>query len=213
MKRTIFRFIFLSLLTGIMIPKQSFPQSAVSVKELGLTGGFILNADFADEYLVRSGYIAPSFRIKRHELYAGPVITRLSHLYAPRVVIGGVAGYKYYILKEPARVNMFLHYSLQYFHDSYSSYSYNGYYIAGYEGTWHKFVNTFGFGFNIFLDNKRRFSLYNTMGYSICPQYNKEYYSIYPDQNTSSPSHRRSTNWQFVNATLGLSVRLASFNK
>lgn len=197
-----FYYLILILIIAIIIPNMVFSQQAENFKPLSLSSGFILNVDFESKNLLESGYIAASLRIKKHEFYVGPVITELSYLRSPKIVFGGIAGYKYYIFKEPANINVFLNYSLQYFQHSGEHYVYTGYYIIKNKWTEDNCINTFGFGFNVFFDKKRKFSLYNTMGYSVYPMRYKE--SSYSDVYTS---------WGYINATLGLTIRIGSTKK
>jgi hypothetical protein len=196
---------YLLLLFVIMIiflPRSLFSQQENRIKELSIEGGAMIDPDMGSGEFDWSAYIAPALRISRHEFYIGPLLALGPTIRSSDVVWGGIAGYKFSILKKPSRINLYAHYSLRYYKNSGVRHYYQfwQYRIVTEEWKQDNCVNTFGFGFNFFFDNKRRYGFFSELGYSIdaMPTHYKPH--VYVD-------------WNHVNAALGLNVKIFSFSK
>jgi hypothetical protein len=191
------------LITLMLFSKDLYSQSN-NTKELKLNTGAMLNFDPEGYGAIYRAYLAPSFRIKKHEFYLGTQMTDKNIGGKFKPLFGGIAGYKFYIFKEPMRVNMFLHYALQYFHNTWESeriwIDSNGGIITR-TNKWQSDIitNIFGFGFNVFIDKNNRYSFNSTMGYAPIICRSKSASNLYKD-----------FYWRQVEITLGFSVKIAS---
>jgi hypothetical protein len=203
-----FAFICIIILFSLIIlPNKLFSQETTG-KEIKINIGAALNFSPVGGSRPFAIYLAPSFKNKRHEFYAGALMTVHSYFETFEPLIGGIGGYKFYIFKEPARVNMFAHYSFQYVHRT----DYYGVYDStGKLGPLNlkmenkNYCNTFGFGFNAYIDRGGRFSFYSTIGYCIISDWNNSWH--HPQKGSTDFM------WNYINISLGFSYRFAVLKK
>jgi hypothetical protein len=169
------------LLFSLLIDSQQLFSQEIATSELKINTGAVLTCFSHYNSSPFTIYLAPSFKNKRHEFYAGIQLTTLASHKTIKPLTGGIAGYKFYVFKNSTRFNMFLHYYLQYVHQTVKLYQLDsaGEFTGNYRTE--KFnnpYNTFGIGFNAYLDKKRMFSFYSTMGYCIFLDWDKSHGKI-----------------------------------
>jgi hypothetical protein len=184
----------LVLIVFIFISDNLFSQTNDNKKYLNIRTGFLVNADMMSKDFEYAFYIAPSFLIKRHEIFLGPLLTdRHSGLWSSPQ-FGCIAGYNFYIFKDPMRVNLYLSYSIQYYEHKADNSDHYGFIVADYCS------NTIGFGFNFFFDKKKILSLFNTTGYT---------FDIVRTKWLDEKAHIGSY-WEKASISLGLCVKVGS---
>jgi hypothetical protein len=193
------------VLTGLLLFSNILIAQSDHTKELKLNTGAILNFNPGERDAIYAAYLAPSFKIKKHEFYLGTQMTDKNYGGKFKPLFGGIAGYKFYIFKDPGRVNMFLQYALQYFHNSWER-KYN--WITSNDSIiditekWQSDIcsNVFGFGFDVFIDKSGRYSFNSTLSYSPILSRSQSESHIYTD-----------FYWGQMEITIGFSAKLASF--
>jgi hypothetical protein len=152
-----------SLLTIFSFPADISAQTYSDFKDLNLHTGLSIICPPSDLGFVCGLYIAPSMRYQKHEFIIGPLIAAQIYNSNFNPYGGCVVGYRYYFFKKPMRVNMFLHEFFQ-FYNMGGTDSYHGTQTYWHEENYH---NVVGIGFHVFIDKKRRYSFYNTLGYGL----------------------------------------------
>ena len=195
-----------------------FPQ--INSPSLGMATGPLLNVEITTDdpfdETIFSFFVAPSFRIKRTEFFAGAIIPLVfPSNYGPGQKfhrrIGATASYRVYILNPSKPVNLILQYEFQYI--SYST-AYDSF--SGWSGTSHRentykhYNSLFGVGFIGFFNRN------HTLGFSTVISY------MFPVQryqgSTDGPSYYYE--WghshhleNYINYCFSLYVKLFSFKR
>lgn len=187
----------LILIISISVSDNLFSQINSDIKYLNIRTGFLINADLTSKDFEYGLYIAPSFVLKRHEFFLGPLLTEGHNGLWKKPQFGCEAGYNFYVFKDPMRVNFFLSYFIQYYEHQADDYDHYGFVSQD------KFSNTIGFGFNVFIDKKKILSFFNTTGYTLTFNRTK-WVGAKADIGFGC---------NMVAVTFGLSVKVGSINK
>lgn len=169
-------FVFIVITTlFLIISIKSYSQAENNPSEIGIFGGtfFNLGGSQMTEETIASFDLATYFRKQRHEFYLGIIYPFLipaisGYLYLDTKKIGGLAGYKFYLLNPRHRANIFAQYEFQYIY-------FTGHYEEGnqsgktyiYHTVYSYLHNVFGVGFVAFFDKKHRFGVSGAVGYII----------------------------------------------
>jgi hypothetical protein len=205
-------------LLGILLACQLYSQNNEISQEIGITTGgftnFPANQDYLKKYMSLV-YIAPYYRIGRHEFSAGftaPVSTDAlffnDRMVNPR--LGAIAGYKFYVFNPYGRENLFIHYSFEYIRlkgtmDTYYNTIHQTYHWTE---TDTYINNVIGLGYNLFFDMNARFGLYYILDYMIT----QTSYKI-GNQGFTSDSWTSKYVWNNLSTHIGFIFKLTSVDK
>ena len=96
----------------VVTSKNLFSQEISSNEEVNIQAGFLIFKTPIARNNSFGTYIAPTYRFKKHEFYAGPlVMSTYGIIRRDFPMYGIVAGYRFYFFKEPMRINMFFNYN------------------------------------------------------------------------------------------------------
>jgi hypothetical protein len=194
MNKTVVLYLML-LLIAIFTPKYLISQSNNTI-DVKLNVGFSLNYDFSEGGAMQyATYIAPDLRFKKHEFYVGPL---LGSAIWDSPLIGAIGGYRYYFIKEPSRMNMFLHYDLEYLRYRYI----DNWAPQHHKNKYDNYSHVIGYGFSIYMDKKNRYCFFSSCGYSIRMEDYSDYFREIKDFIYSQ-----------IYLSAGFSFKLVSFNK
>lgn len=197
--------IICSILLGLfVVPEKNYSQSAVA-RNLYLNLGSTLNVDAnAENDVLYSGYIAPSLKLGKHEIYIGGLINEQEWGIKFKPSLGGLLGYKFYIDKNANPIQFFLNYCMiiqrYLIYDDYWSYNSEIFTIKQ-----RFYNNVVGYGLNFYLNKKRNFYFYQTTGYSIMLEKDKDYLN----SNYDHKDHQ--FYWSQLMFTVGMTCKLTSF--
>jgi len=214
------RLIAILLMTKFMplFSFELFSQSNALPQEFGITAGSFTNFPANQNYLkqdISVFYVAPYIRTGKHEFSLGilyplnkPGLDFSDYTINSRP--GFTAGYKFYIFDVTGRENLFVHYSFQYLR-------FSGKYDILYHGSdqpyhWTEkdsyINNSFGVGYNLFLDANERFGFYFILDYMIT----QTSYQL-GNQYLSDKSWNTNYIWNNLSTHMGLSFKLTPLKK
>jgi len=210
MRQTI-NIILLITLTALIVPDYNYAQTNIN-KDLKLNIGSTLCLSARDiSFPAYSGYIAPSLQLGKHEIYLGCLVNERTEGKKFKPSLGGIAGYKFYVGKNPGAIQFYLNYSLilqRYLYvEDYTIYwgpNYPNGYDINYISKERFYNNVFGYGLNFYLTKKKNIYFYQTTGYSIVRYIDKGY------KNGSLASIHKDFFWDQIMFTAGLTCKLTS---
>jgi hypothetical protein len=156
-KRTAISLVF--LLTYILYSNRCSAQDKKAMS-LKIDYGITMMYSFKEHELIQALHLAPNISKRNHEFYVGPILVGPSG----GLFLGATAGYKYHIIHDPGRINMFVFYDFIYFQETFKASSQ----WFSHEMITYKYdygLHMAGFGFNINLDKNNRFSINNSIGF------------------------------------------------
>jgi len=210
MRQTI-NIVLLITLTALIVPDNNYAQTNIT-KDLKLNMGSTLCLSADDiSFPSYSFYIAPSLQLGKHEFYLGCLVNERTEGEKFKPSLGGIAGYKFYVDKNPGAIQFYLNYSLilqrYLYSEDYTFYSgpnHTNSYVVNYINKERLYNNVFGYGLNFYLTKKKNIYFYQTTGYSVIRYIDKGY-----EDNKFTNVYKEFI-WSQIMFTAGLTYKLTS---